>query len=269
MQEPTVPTEPNMIKNSPHQEVLNSWARGISGRRVDFPSDEGLAWGIELTIPLDNDRLRNIIKAIYGIDLPKHIDTIIYLDVSPQESLPKSQRNIRTKKWSFLPSQLEVLAQKTVSNQIIEKLTKTLNFSRPSDLKRQYKVQELISDVFGNNKEEKEKFNKHVAESRANKLVIVHGHGGFNSIIGEQYDDGTNAPDGTPIQKKGNSIHIEEVLDRYNDPEKYAAILLHNCHSSDEQVVAKKVPVFMPVGHVGGIASMMKLNRTRAILPNK
>ncbi|MEK7634040.1 MAG: hypothetical protein AAB437_04315 [Patescibacteria group bacterium] len=241
----------------------------MSGRRVDFPSEEGLTWGIELTIPLNYPILRNALKNVSGINIPDHIDTITYLDVAPQESLPKNIRNIRTKKYSFLPSQLEVLARKTISSSKNEKLQETFNVPRPSDMQRSAQVERMITEVFGNNQKGKDDFNEYVSKNKANELVIVHGHGGSELIIGEQYNDGTTAEDGTPIQKKGNRIKIDKVLERYNNPKKHAAILLHNCHSSDEKVIAKKVPVFMPIGHVGGVASMLRINKTQSSVPVK
>jgi hypothetical protein len=67
--------------------------------------------------------------------------------------------------------------------------------------------------------------------------------------MGEQYPDQVVDSSGKVVQRKWNFVSIEEILERYDNPKKFAAIVLHGCSLRRSSVVAKNVPVFFPRIH--------------------
>jgi hypothetical protein len=83
-------------------------------------------------------------------------------------------------------------------------------------------------------------------KSKGNTLVIVHGHSYDLSGMGEQYPDELRDEKGNIIQRKHNWVSMDDILKRYDDPEKFAAIVLHGCNVGQGIVKARRVPVFYP-----------------------
>lgn len=108
----------------------------------------------------------------------------------------------------------------------------------------------MITWTFGPGGKGEKKFNEVLKESEGDTLVIVHGHSGDMSGMGEQYPDEVKDKDGSIIQRRNNLVPTDDILNRYSDPKKFAAIVLHGCNTEKGTVEAKKVPVFYPMSAV-------------------
>lgn len=131
-----------------------------------------------------------------------------------------------------------------------EKIRHAFNVLRPEDEERFKSLNAMITWTFGPGNKGKEKFNEVLKQSNGDTLVIVHGHSGDLSGMGEQYQDETHNKSGGVVQSMGNFVSMEQILDRYNDSEKFAAVVLHGCNTEKGSVEAKKVPVFYPMSSV-------------------
>ena len=98
----------------------------------------------------------------------------------------------------------------------------------------------------------KKRFHEIIKQSKGDTLVIVHGHSGDLSGMGEQYPDETHDKSGDIVQRMNNFVPIDEILERYNDSDKFAAIVLHGCNTGKGVVEAKNIPVFYPTIGVKG-----------------
>lgn len=228
----------------------------ISGRRVDFgvPGEgEGLAWGVEVDIDITDSLVRARLEES-SFKIPSHIKNITYLELAPQEALPPDQRTIRSK---IMPRSIrggsalmEVATPAKPGNPTFEIIRHGFNLIRPEDSSRVKALHGMITWVFGPSDENKKRFNEILEKSTGDSLVIVHGHSSDMSGMGEQYPDPMKDDQGNIIQREHNFVPIDSILDRYNDPNTYAAIVLHGCNSEKGEVKAKKVPVFYPMSAV-------------------
>jgi hypothetical protein len=220
----------------------------MSGRRVDFGephTKEGLAWGIEVEIDLSD----SLVRARFERDsfkLPSHITKIIYLDLAPEEALSPEDRVIRSKVKPHDAPLISIATPAPPGNPQLEKIRRAFNILRPNDEKRFELLNAMVSWCFGPGDEDKKRFMKILNESKGNTLVIVHGHSSDLSGMGEQYPDELRDEEGNIIQRKYNWVPIDDILNRYDDPERIAAIVLHGCNGEQGIVRAKRVPVFYP-----------------------
>lgn len=221
----------------------------IERKVVEFGSPdapEGLAWGIEINFDITSPLVKRVFSGS-RIKIPPKITTITYLDLCPQEELPPSMRTIRSK---FKPGQ-SVL--KTVANPVpnklnLEKFLRFWNIMMPQDEKRFALLDDMICQAVNKDKLLR-KFNQVLTEATGDSIVIVHGHSADlsdSSAMGEQYPDEVIDSDGRVIQRKHNAVPIKEILERYDDPNKYTVIVLNGCNPKAIGPTARKVPVFYP-----------------------
>lgn len=230
----------------------------MSGRRVDFGKageGEGLAWGIEVDIDISDSLVRSRFQET-SFKIPDHVKTIKYLELAPQEALPPDQRTIRSKmkpRSIFGSSSLiPVATPAPPGNPTFEKIRKGFNLLRPEDEARFKSLQAMVSWSLMT-EAGKKRFNGILEQTKGDTLVIVHGHSGDLSGMGEQYSmDKTTDDAGNVIQKAGNNVSIDSILSRYDDPNRFAAIVLHGCNTEKGAPEAKKVPVFYPTSGVKG-----------------
>lgn len=227
----------------------------MAGRRVDFgkPGEGGLAWGVEVDLDISDALVRAKLKA-YSFIIPDHIKYIKYLDLAPQEALPPKDRTIRS---DFTPnlfsssSLVSVATPAKPGNPTFEKIRDGFNFLRPNDEKRFKSLQAMITWTFGSAYSGMNiKFNDTLKQSKGDTLVIVHGHSNNLSGMGEQYPDEIKDEFGNVIQKKSNFVPIDDILKKYSDPNKFAALVIHGCNIDKGTVEEKNVPVFYPKSSV-------------------
>ena len=227
----------------------------MSGRRVDFgkPGEgEGLAWGVEVDIDISDSLVRARFEE-QSFEIPNHITKIKYLEMAPQEALPPNLRTIRSKMKpeSFLGSSslVPVATPAPYRNPTIEKVRNAFNLLSSEDQKRFRELRAMVdwSLVTG---AAKKRFNEILKQSKGDTLVIVHGHSSDLSGMGEQYPDETHDKSGKIIQRMYNFVPMDEILSRYDDPNRFAAIVLHGCNTQKGLVEAKNVPVFYPTSGV-------------------
>lgn len=221
-------------------EVPRDWGKNIHGRLVTFGDLKDLAWGVELSVPITH-QIRKLLGNS-GIEIPEHIETIKYVDLAPQESLPKKERNIRAdddQNISFSP--LNSLANVTdISPHLI---TFSLR-SRPT------KTIGMILQSLLIGRTSKIEFNEILKESKSCEILIAYGHGRDDPFhSGEQYNDQPNTK-GEATQRIGNRVLATEVLEKYNDPNKYSVIMFRSCYLGKEGIKPNKVPIVYVQGAV-------------------
>lgn len=261
-----------------------SWATNITKKRVEFPREDGkIVWGFEIEIPLifegavkdaysnlasqlaqeknislSQGEIRHGLKENEGktwfrdiddIALPKNIKKIKILDLSPQEALPKKQRNIDSKRnfWhDEYPT--NTLTRQPIS--LVDRALINLGMQSRSIQAKSEILQDIFYDVFVNNKAVLAHFREKLEKSKAEEILIIHAHGGYDDFIGEQgYEvKGKTAQ----YQAEGNRISLTEVLDKYDQPEKYAAILVSTCYEGKDVSRRGKVVVYRTFGRSGG-----------------
>lgn len=228
----------------------------MSGRRVDFGKvgeGEGLAWGVEVDIDISDSLVRARFQE-GSFKIPEHIKQIKYLELAPQEALPPEQRTIRSKMkpHSIFGSSalISVATPVTPGNRNLENVRRAFNLLNPKDEARFKSLRAMVTWTFGPSNKDKERFNDVLKQSKGDTLVIVHGHSSDLSGMGEQYPDETKDESGNVIQRKWNFVPIGEILSVYDDPNKFAAIVLHGCNTEKGLVEARKVPVFYPTSGV-------------------
>lgn len=231
----------------------------MSGRRVDFGrvgEDDGLAWGIEVDIDI-SDRLARSRFQGDAFKIPDHVKAIKYLDLAPQEALPPDQRTIRSKRkpHSFFGGSLliPVATPAPRGNPKLEKIRKDFKVLRSEDEAR-FKLLQIMVSWSLMTEAGKKRFNEILQHYGGDTLVIVYGHSADLSSMGEQYSmDRTVDETGKIIQRAGNSVPIDSILGRYNDPNKFTAIVLYGCNTEGGIPKVKKVqvPVFYPTDEGG------------------
>lgn len=193
----------------------------------------------------------------YGIKIPGHVDTFRYLDLSPQESLPVRLRNIGKQGEIWRETDLYLL-------------TATYSKSKKAELIRRQTLEELFFYVFGLNRQETDQFNSILSGSRANTIILVEGHS-MNAPweIGEKYPYEPEDNKIKRLQRRGNKIPVKEILKKYNDPDKYAAILFYACNRGIRKIKALDVPLAYALGIVGFGKSKRGLLPTMIVTPGK
>lgn len=233
---------------SSEQQVSDKTKSFISDERIVVFSEphtkEGMAWGIEVDLDI-SDRLPRSRFYQSGIEIPRNITKITYLDLAPQEALPKKLRTIRSKVPTW-QSELKAVSTPVADKPKLKNLLHTCNVMMPQDEKRFSHLADMIIQA-ANKDELLRKFNQLLAISKGDSLVIVHGHSYNLSEMGEQYPDLVYDETGKVIQKAGNRVSLKDILDRYNDPNKFSAIVLNGCNHDGVSIKADKVPVLYPL----------------------
>jgi len=278
-----------------------SWGKSIKDRIVNFKQDDGkYAWGLEYSIPLrykdiEEEFRKNIKKVdkkntlteedielffqeegerrLYSEDqylkIPMNITKIRVLDLSPQEGMPRSLKSIRL---AGIKGKIrELFPQKSIGSRIRrESVTGEPNATKLPLIQaalnnsiRRKTLSELISNVLGGNDKEKKLLESVLRDSKASEMLIIAAHGGSDNDIGEQtgavvgkYADGRQA--------RGNWVDLAQVVEKYDKPEAFAAILIRTCYYGTDKPPVKSIPVFRPKGSVpGGIVQ----NRVYVSMP--
>jgi hypothetical protein len=136
------------------------------------------------------------------------------------------------------------------SNKLVDKAMTKFSRKTTDFLPRRKALDNLFKDIFqikdGISKKE---FIETIRHSNANEILFIHAHGGDSNIIGEETtelkrDHGKQSP--------GNQVEIERVVDEYDKPGKYAAILLLSCYiGTEDKRLESKVRVFSVQGLSG------------------
>lgn len=266
-----------------------TWGKSITGRRVDFPQKDGKSvWGIEIEIPLffedvedtyrealteldekgkkmlteddikagiETRKNRRFYSGTPKLKLGANIRKIKILDMSPQEALPKSLRNIDSTRTFYHAKPAIVNLTRQPGNTAIDRLLIKVMMHSTTNSKRSTALDGLFFDVFGDGTKKQKVFESVMADSDAEELVFIHAHGGYDNTIGEQ---------------TGNWINLEEVITRYNNPDQVAAILVSSCYLGQDSPPVDKVPVFRPKGFTGGYRSITSIGKkTLVSLPTK
>ena len=215
----------------------------ISGRRVDFPSKEGLAWGIETDIPVTST-IREELNREY-ISIPETITTIKFVHLAPQENLSKRLRTVSKSENFWWKDPLQELVNPDVSAKI------GLNTFESQQSQELVKLFEI--SLNGMPFKRKREFNEKIKKELGSTIVIVIGHSGFDPwSIGEQGsndDPVIKDEQGHILQKKDNSVPATEILAKYGDPGKFAFILFASCYLGKE-----KPPSQVPYARIWGLA---------------
>jgi hypothetical protein len=249
-----------------------SWPKAITGRRVDFPQPDGkLIWGVEMEIPLRFESVRGIYEELFnklatdgGIQIaereiqkrakerenrtwftdlekfgiPDRIKSIRILDLAPQELLPKKIRDVDSKRnWvhdlAGYRDSMERLADQSADSRIVDRAMRVLGMGSRMTQQRSEALHDLLFDLFGDDKERIGRFKEIIERTGGNEILIVHAHGGYDNMIGEQ---------------TGNWVDLAQVVEKYDQPDKYGAILINTCYLGNEPPPVKRVPVFRAKG---------------------
>lgn len=222
------------------------WARDLSGRRVDFKFKTGISWGVEVDFSIGSDQKEHI-KDVSRVRIPSSINSIRFLDLNPQESIPPKDRNISSDHVNWKTTPLSILTRSTVAKKTIF----TSWGEREADMKRTEGLGDLFEDFFASDKLGAAQFSRTLLHSRAPKLLIVMGHGDDDPwTIGEQYSQEPTFSKWK--QKLGNSVPVKTLLKRYDSPGEYAAIMLFVCYTGTRGIRPLNVPIVYPEGTVGG-----------------
>ena len=224
----------------------------VIGRRVDFTDGLPLAWGIEIELPFDS-REKERLDHKYGIKIPDRINRFNFLDLNPQESMPGELRNLaRNDEW------LETYLYDLVSSGHI---------SQRSDLIRRRRVEDMFFSIFGWNLDKIEKFNYLIEENKGDTLIFVSGHSGRSPWkLGEHSLGEPRDRNERKYQKLDNDVSIRQILKKYNDPEKYSAILVIACYNGEKRVRTLDVPLIYATGNVGGEWGLSAIGQNPTII---
>lgn len=209
----------------------------VVGRRVDFTRRPPLAWGIEIELPFDSLEKERL-KRRYGFEIPGRIKNFKFLDLNPQESLPPELRNIgQENDW-----------RRTT----LENLVRSGRDSQWADIKRRQEIEELFFWVFGRNKKQIENFSALISKGLGDTLLFVEGHS-WNSPfkIGEKSDLDIRDEKIAKFQKWRNDVAVRKILEKYNLPDIYSAIIFVACYDGSKKIRPLDVPFVYAVGEVG------------------
>lgn len=298
-----------------------AWNKSITGRRVDFiqTDEEGkqtLVWGLEIEIPLYSEDIAGAFAGVmreldqrgqsflidaditwcfekfnrgrmysgkYDIPLPPTIRKIRLVDLAPQESLRRKDRNIKSTTNSFN------LDADLFNNPIVKKLmgsTQEAAFNSPilqwfmanrTLARRQGAFDELFFDIFAEDKQGIKRFLEILSHNSAPELLVVMAHGGDDALIGEQTS--VFEPDAFTSQQieqnqivipqaKGNWLDMRQVLQKYDKPDQFAAILFRSCHTGGKLPPVENVTTVRPIGTVGGYKSIRNFNKVGISVPS-
>lgn len=262
-----------------------AWGKIITAKNVTFPQgDNTTTWGVEFNIPLEFNQARfvyeNLVNRIErdrgfqipadikqqnlakikdsryyngpsNIKLPEKIKSIKILDLAPQEILDKKDRNIPShRSWYHEKHPIRDIVRRDKDKTAIDRVVSVLFKEDLGAHTRVKALNNLFKDLFGpESRGEIERFLFELDKSDASEIVFIHAHGGKDEVIGEESMIVKRDQD---KQNPGNRIHFDQVLDRYDDPSKTAAILLVSCYiGKDSKRPVKKVPVFSVDGLSG------------------
>ncbi len=215
------------------------WGKDHSGSVIRFGETSDAMWGIELRFSLDEE-IRKHLKFFLGLDIQKNIKGIRYLDLTPQESLPPKLRT--TNSTRRRATYLQLLAD--VGDIKGRPDFYSLPFLSGGMGPKKY-LESVFLRAFGLNRKVTGEFSRDLAAAKGGELVIVYGHGGpGDTRLGEQGDTMIDK-DGQKVPRVGYEAEIEEILEKYDHPDKYAAIILISCFtgSHGDKVRAKRIPV--------------------------
>lgn len=224
----------------------------ISGRRVDFISGREWSWGVEISLPFRPIEKRYLYER-YAFKIPENLKTLKFLDLSPQESLPKDLRTIKSIFNNNRGSILDTLVKEPYY--------------------RLGEIDDFFWSVFGRHKKQIRVFNSILSESTGTELLFVSGHSLDDPwVIGEETEviNGklSSGKWGGLRQHGGNKVPVRKILQRYNDPSTYAAILFLCCYTGTKGPKVLDVPVVYPEGEVYGPLSSRGLLPVRIVVPN-
>lgn len=235
---------------------------GLRERGLRFNDPEkGPAWAVEAYIPV-TDELRKSLKIHGDFNLPENITGIVYVDLSPQESIyPVKHRTIRTAwqtKFRFAVrgplDQLRAASTKDTLSEFFAFL-ESMNLSTAKTTPEQKKANVfgvMFKNIFKDRKQKQEQFSALLEKSPAKNLVIIHGHGGGEKehVMGEQNPDAVMNGEEI-VQRSGNRIFTSEIIDLYDHPEEYAALVFSACNMEGAKIAVKNVPIVHPLGPSG------------------
>lgn len=268
-----------------------AWGKSITNKIVNFKQEDGkYSWGIEYTIPLrfqevepifldrlteldteelftgkEIDKLAKHLRKtrfFWGVPrsspedyirLPENITTIKVLDLAPQESMHRNIRNIQPASPYFKYLHKMQLGRRLLAqykDTAVDKAMLILFGRSRSEISRRTAIYALIDKAFGNNKGQIELFEKTLKRSKARELLIIHAHGRDTDLIGEQGWE-IGGPYFDEKQALGNKVDLAQVIEKYDNPEKIASILIHTCYIGDKKPPVKSVPVFRAQGLIG------------------
>jgi hypothetical protein len=93
------------------KEVPEDYGKDLTGKMITFGEGKDMSWGIEVKLDLDPGMREFLTRN--GLIFPDRIGEILFVTLSPQESLPEDQRTIRSK--NILPSALQYVADSTAN----------------------------------------------------------------------------------------------------------------------------------------------------------
>lgn len=111
-----------------------------------------------------------------------------------------------------------------------------------------YRPYKIIRELFNGvvrDRFNRVKLNLGLRLTKGNTIVVIRGHGEGNPhTIGEQHHDQPIDNKGEPLQKAGNQIATQRVIERYIDNKKTAAILIYGCNVDGADFKKQAVPVY-------------------------
>lgn len=270
-----------------------AYSYGITSTTVDFPHKNGKkSWGVEIEVPLRFEPVKHIYNEIFKkntndnnlqatpeevqkrvstleettwlncIDLPNNIKKIRILNVAPQESLPKKQRTIDSRLNSNIKNPITNITSPPSENSFINKLLFSLQLSSTNELKRKRAFEDIFYEIFSGNTDKIKQFQDILKNSNAEEILIVLGHSGDDDYAGDEVGEqgwSVNGPSST-WQSPGNRIKITEILEKYNQPEKFGALIFDTCYLGKKNPPVKDIPVYRVQGHSGmGVYGKTKL----------
>lgn len=210
---------------------------GIVGRRVDFTGRLPLSWGIEIEVPF-NPEVKESLQKKYRIVIPERINTFMFLDLNPQESLPPDKRNIDYDFDWFRTN--------------LENLVVSGRGSIWADNKRRRTIENFFFSILALHQKQTEKFNSIIAKCTGNTLLVVEGHSWSAPwIIGEQGYNLDKDPELNHFQKSGNKVAVKKIIEKYNDPSRISAIFFYACYNGERKIKGLDVPLVYRVGPIG------------------
>lgn len=220
----------------PHDFVKESHGELVIFEHKDDESDR-ISWGIKFTVPTD-DLLKRVLLENERITIPDNIETIEYLSLNPQETLPELDRLINSlRKNHYKETNLELIASPT-DPYYYSYYKRNSKGHIPAEIIGQL-LRQSVPTI-----EAVEEFNTTLSQG-GKKLLIVDGHGGEAPwTIGEQYKFQT----GHPNQYPGNQVPAQDIIERFNDPEEYAAICIRTCKSGDDELEVRGITIFHGLG---------------------
>lgn len=289
-----------------------AWSESINERIVNFEQGDGkVAWGIEYTIPLslegaerefrrilkkldnkdlfskneidelvENNKGKRFYQGTDDIKLPENVSKIRVLDLHPQEGMRRDLKSIRLAGYKgrlkeFFPGAGSGRRlSKEYGNSVIDRVMLNLYQETRSNIVRTKVLNELFDNVFSGDEESKRLFEKVLDDTGGNELLFIHAHGGGDDVVGEQ----TTAVVGEYADKRqveGNRVDLSQVIERYDEPDRLAAILICSCYSGSKKPPVKSVPVFRLKGVAAGgrddlvAVAAMRSNETLVSMPKE